>query len=164
MVKDLKDIELLTERISALDVEIEILEKNKDLLYKKIEDIEEQILLYSRYDKDDIAEILRILMQNKTGIEYMICDGAKDKIESTIIRAKEKINLGPVFKLTRNDECVLKPSNYDESEQLSFVYDFINYLYQMRVANNMQEVGYGDLAIILDEYLNKEKVLKLGKK
>ena len=163
MVKDLKDIELLNERISAMDIEIELLEKNKDLLYKKIDEIEKQIDLYSRYDKEDIAEILRTLMQNKVGMEYIVCDGAKDKIDGTIIRAKEKLNIGPFFRLSHSARCVLRPSSYQEADPLAFVYDFINYLYQVRVDNEMVEIGYGDLEIILSEYLNREKVLKKGK-
>ena len=165
MVKDLEIIKEFDKQIRMIDSDINRLNETRNNLYAKKGKIEDRIRTFSKYDTEEIGEIIKDLMQETEGIPYMVCDGIKSGINSRVVRPKENIHSGPIFKLPYSDTCVLKPSStIDNSDNNLYVYEFINFVYKERSKANMEEIDYSELSAILSEYLDLVKSKDGGKK
>ena len=164
MIKDLQIIKGFEKQIRILDTEISRLTDERNKLYKKMGDMSDKIAKYSRYNTEEIAEVIRELMQSVEGISYTIVNGTKLDVDSIIIKPKDNI-AGAEFRLPSNKTCSLEPNDVlDNSKKNIYVYEFINFVYKERSKACMEEIDYAELSAILSEYLEIIKKDENGKK
>ena len=163
MLKDLEIIKEFDKQIKILDAAIERLTEKRNQLYNKKGQLEDRIRKFSIYNTEEIAEIIKDLMQENEGINYtVITDDVSDKI---IIKPKEKLETGPIFRLPNTKTCMLMPSDsINNDEKNLYVYEFINFVYKERSKANMEELDYSELSAILSEYFDIVKSKNGGKK
>ena len=163
MIKDLEIIKEFDKQIKILDADIERLTEKRNQLYNKKSRIEDSVRKFSVYNTEEIAEIIKDLMQENEGINYtVITDDVSDKI---MIKPKEKLETGPIFRLPNTKTCMLMPSDsINNDEKNLYVYEFINFIYKERSKANMEELDYSELSAILSEYFDLIKSKNGGKK
>ena len=163
MVKDLEIIKEFEKQIRILNSDIERLSEKRNQLYDKKGQLEDRVRRFSVYNTEEMAEIIKDLMSEIEGINYMVTtDVVSEKI---IIKPKEKLETGPVFRLPNTKTCVLRPSDsINNDEKNLYVYEFINFVYKERSKANMAELDYSELSAILSEYFDDKKNKDGGKK